>query len=353
MRLSAIDLKAFCECTHALYQQHDLSTFPSHVVNSVGKLISADVVAYNEINARRRRVINLVPEGQTFSSHQIEAFERHIAEHPLIRFAQEDPNHPAMRISDFVTASQFHHTGLYNEFFRSAQLEYQLAFGISSRSGVVIGISASRGRRDFSDREKKLLELVRPHVSRAYQVAEALAALKRENDSLHHLVAHGGRALVQLDSSGRVRELSREATRLLEEYFPPGRRNRLPETLAEWAQEQISVRKSVQTSPLPLICDRPVGQLIARLIYIESGGYFLLLEERSLARQAETLSALGLTHRESQVLALLSHGKTDPEIARELGPTLRTIKKHVEHIFRKLSVETRIAAAIRARDLID
>jgi DNA-binding NarL/FixJ family response regulator len=103
----------------------------------------------------------------------------------------------------------------------------------------------------------------------------------------------------------------------------------------------------------PLVFNRSGARLTVRLASVESGEHLLLLQLRSLARQAEALSLLGLTRREAQVLALLSDGKTDAQIALDLGPSERTIQKHVEHIFRKLSVETRIAAALRARDFLD
>lgn len=45
----------------------------------------------------------------------------------------------------------------------------------------------------------------------------------------------------------------------------------------------------------------------------------------------------------------LSEGKRDREIALILGLSSRTVEKHVCHIFEKLSVETRTAAANQCR----
>lgn len=60
------------------------------------------------------------------------------------------------------------------------------------------------------------------------------------------------------------------------------------------------------------------------------------------------LRKFGLSKRESEVLAWVAQGKTNGEIATILSLNLGTVKKHVEHIFDKLGVETRIAAAILA-----
>lgn len=58
-----------------------------------------------------------------------------------------------------------------------------------------------------------------------------------------------------------------------------------------------------------------------------------------------------LTERESAVLALLARGRSNKEIARELGVTPSTAGTHVENIYRKLAVSTRAAAALKASAL--
>jgi DNA-binding CsgD family transcriptional regulator len=60
------------------------------------------------------------------------------------------------------------------------------------------------------------------------------------------------------------------------------------------------------------------------------------------------LATLGLTKREAEVLAWVARGKTNEDTATILGARPATIAKHLEHIFRKLGVETRTAAAARA-----
>lgn len=61
---------------------------------------------------------------------------------------------------------------------------------------------------------------------------------------------------------------------------------------------------------------------------------------------------LGLTRREVEVLTLVADGKTNAEIGMILGTSSRTIQKHLEHIFEKLGVETRTAAAVRVLTLM-
>ena len=84
----------------------------------------------------------------------------------------------------------------------------------------------------------------------------------------------------------------------------------------------------------------------------ESGLAVLLLEEEAPDPSLGLLGALGLTERESEVLYWVAQGKTSPEIAIILGAALKTVKKHLQHVYEKLGVETRTAAALRASEVL-
>lgn len=57
-----------------------------------------------------------------------------------------------------------------------------------------------------------------------------------------------------------------------------------------------------------------------------------------------------LTDREREILALVAKHQTNPEIARRLHLTPKTVRNHVSNIFAKLQVADRAQAIIRARE---
>ncbi len=52
--------------------------------------------------------------------------------------------------------------------------------------------------------------------------------------------------------------------------------------------------------------------------------------------------------RERTALRWVAAGKTDRDIAAILAISPRTVHKHLQHVYEKLGVETRTAAAMRA-----
>ena len=65
------------------------------------------------------------------------------------------------------------------------------------------------------------------------------------------------------------------------------------------------------------------------------------------SEQARTRNG-SLTHRETQVLHLLTKGFSNTRIASRLAISPHTVKSHVIHIFNKLGVNDRIQAAVEA-----
>ena len=78
----------------------------------------------------------------------------------------------------------------------------------------------------------------------------------------------------------------------------------------------------------------------------------LLFDEQQTAHSPEDFESFGLSHREAEVLLWVACGKTNIEIGTILGLSPRTVQKHLEHIYQKLGVENRTAAAARALKVI-
>jgi DNA-binding NarL/FixJ family response regulator len=103
----------------------------------------------------------------------------------------------------------------------------------------------------------------------------------------------------------------------------------------------VELRRAVHdaangSSPLqPAVATKVVGELVRRLA-----------QDPNPPAGAPILS-----QREREVLALISAGASNKEIATRLFIAEGTVKNHVTHIFEKLGVEGRTQAALKAREL--
>lgn len=92
----------------------------------------------------------------------------------------------------------------------------------------------------------------------------------------------------------------------------------------------------------------------ARPFLIQAYRNALAYSTRTPTAYGQLLPALveaGLTKREAEVTALVARGASNNDVAEELGLSERTIHKHLEHVFRKLDVSTRSAAAALAWEI--
>jgi two-component system nitrate/nitrite response regulator NarL len=53
-----------------------------------------------------------------------------------------------------------------------------------------------------------------------------------------------------------------------------------------------------------------------------------------------------LSPREREILSLIAKGASNKEVARDLGIAEATVKIHVQHILRKLNLNSRVQAAV-------
>ena len=271
-----------------------------------------------------------------------------MSEHPVITYRVRTKDGQALRLSDFLTQTQLHRLGIYNEYYRRLGVEHVISIMIPAHPAVLIGIPLYRARPDFRERERLLLNLARPHLVQAYRNAEAVKQMGQDLSALGQM-GEFGRAVI-VTGQGRVRVMTTRARQWLAEYFgvPSRGGDRLPERLQQWVRHQEAHLPGnpdeVGSPPKPLIVDRGEKRLVVRLAS-DPPRSLLLFEEQQTTYDPAALKSLGLSRREAEVLAWVAQGKTNADIGKILSSSPRTVEKHLEHVFAKLGVESRTAAA--------
>jgi DNA-binding NarL/FixJ family response regulator len=155
-----------------------------------------------------------------------------------------------------------------------------------------------------------------------------------------------GMGTVVLDSQGRMAWRSPQATAWLDLAF--GKDAAAGQRAGEWLGAALT-REHETTRDLGR-----QGRLLARNMGQGNLGESMLLLTLTPpdSASAQRLRDIALTPRETEVLSWLAKGKTNRDIADILGMSHRTVNKHLEHVFEKLGVETRSAAAAIAGRLL-
>ncbi|MFK4490930.1 response regulator [Bradyrhizobium sp. USDA 336] len=206
--------------------------------------------------------------------------------------------------------------------------------GLAETEHIVRGLEA--GGVDYVTKPiviEEMLARIRVHLGNARLTQSARAALDVS-----------GRFLFAVNRQGNLLWATPQAQKLLSDHHGAQAGDFvLPPTLLQWLEQAKA--KSGSKSQAASLPDNP--QLRFYYMGETAPNEFLLRlsKEAGTALPPEFTSELGLTTREGEVLAWLSKGKTNRDIAQILGLSPRTVDKHLEQIYAKLGVENRTAAA--------
>jgi len=343
-RLRHKDLRALSNSIQMLYRVSDLAAFPRRVFEALGPLVRCDCFAYNKFGPDGvLKLLHCEPELPAAStSFLLSLGPEFTHEHPGVEYVTRTGSTEPLKITDFTSQQKWRRTTLYNEFFHPLRCEYQMGFAFPVPKGqVALGFNCAA--RDYSEDDRQLFTLLRPHLMQAYVNALTLTRITTAMTGM-------SRACVVAGPDGMIEHASARAIRLLQQYFDLAMEpSRLPPQLSHWLLKPAGAGQ--KTGPLEI--ERDAVRLVVTLAWRDPGGVCtLLLEEKSDASLKSRLVSAGLTLREAEVLLWLMRGKANSEIAVILGSKTATVGKHLEHVYQKLGVENRTAAANAASELL-
>lgn len=212
----------------------------------------------------------------------------------------------------------------------SAHIPIVFMTGLTETDHILAGFQA--GGVDYLTKPlnpPEVLVRIVAHVRNARQMASARDA-----------VDAAGHAMLSVDAAGCVRWQSPAAREWLRSYLSI--EGRLPAVATEWLDTREANPLSVVTGGRRLSLSRLAS---------DGSGITLLVRKRASVPEPEALTGVcGLTCREAEVLYWVACGKINRDVGEILGMSPRTVDKHLQHVFEKLNVETRTAAASMVMD---
>jgi DNA-binding CsgD family transcriptional regulator len=343
-RLSDRDYRAALDFVGEAYDAQDREEFRAAMLPGFRRLVGCEWAGYNELVGTTPTAAIVEPELPEWA---FETWQRLGGENPLLLRYLRTRDGRAVRFSDVAPLSELRRLPLFAEFYSRLGIDRQIAFVLPSTPELTIAVSLSRGGRDFSARDRALLELTRPHLIQAYRAAELRETLVATIAGLRSGVEAAGGALVVLAEDGTVRFASPRARELSERVLgaPLAEGEPLPAALGSRTgegPEHIAGADGAGRGD-----GAAAGVLLVRRVR-SAGGTVLVLGEPERELSVEQLRLLGLTRREAEVLEALAAGGGTASVSAALGISERTLAKHVQKINAKLGVRNRSQAIATA-----
>ena len=323
-RLDTADLEGVTGFLADAYAVEGPDPFPRELLAALRRLVPCDHVGYSELDRVRKVDIDVTGEPQLEDDGpDVKVYWRLRHEHPICHYHEVTGDFRALKLSDFVTRRQLRSREIYSDWFRPWGVEHEMTVGLDAPLWHTKVFLFNRGgQSDFDERDRAVLDFLRPHLARLYRAAQD----RRRADEALDLLTCTDRPVALLDRTGRIDVATREARRLLHRYFGTTG-GRLPDDVLAW-REQASAGESLTISS---------GR---DSLVVKAVGKALLMEEQRASQ---------LTAREQEILDLVAEGRTNAAIAAALWISPGTVRRHLENTYAKLGVHTRTAAVARLR----
>ena len=302
-------------------------------LQGLAELVPADVLTWDRVELATGAVRHEAVPSEAEPPGAFETIVGDAEGHPLL-LAHAVRRRPALRLSEAVEPRRLSHSELYGDLLHRSGVEYGIAIGVHGGRGEVVVAGLGRTEREFSERDRDVLDLVRPGLEDALRSTETRARLARAFTAN----PPPGTAVVLLDRYGEIEHSNLDAERWLAEHFGAAEHpGWLPEPVAEW----------LALPPRPaLVSVRDGRRLTVHLL--PGDPHALLLEEEVRSFRPDALDRLGLTPRETEVLHAATAMEDEADIAWELSLSLHAVRERLASLEAKLSVRTTAEAVTQA-----
>ncbi len=349
MPLQAADWEAInCGLT-PLYSKLDSEKHSRVMLQTINDLVPADSLAINLARFDKPHDLSAM----TFP-------ENHVTPEQLAllgKFAHQSPfascHLAAMEsnwkmITDFMPVEDFHNTDLHRLALGPLGINHQM-FGVLEVPGETgCAITINRTVDAFTERDRKVLNTLHPHLVTSFFNAAAHSRAQRFIGQLKAAMDCAPGAYGHFDLAGKLVWIQDHGAAWLKEFFSEeaGREGELPRPV------QKLIERSNQNRQAPQFLAKDCGheRLTVRLGSDALGGWTLSLHRKRALSPPHFRPIPQLSQRQNEVLKWMAEGKRNSEIGIILNLSTRTVENHVQSILKVLKLENRSTAIVYAID---
>lgn len=346
-QLEERDAAAVLGLVEALTTAQTLDEFAVITMTGLTEMIPCIDSSFNEINPGAHGIRwRSVPQNSRMDEYA-PLFAELMYQNPLVGYFEETEDTRAMMWSDVATSDQIKKTELYQEMFRPLGVDSQMVVVLPAPPGIVVGFAVNAGAEGFTERDRAVMNTLRPHLAHHYRVIQ----LRDQVSGLQRAVPTHGWTGALADGDGIVAEVTDNAGQLeddsgvaLTEGEP------LPDPLG--VSFRTGVKRYEPSQPAVLSRSTRISEEANGVAGWHVPGPIaphVVIVQTGVDASAQRLQAAGLSPRQVEVALQLAEGGTNHAIANRLGVAEGTLRKHLERIYRTLDVSDRASAIARIR----
>jgi DNA-binding CsgD family transcriptional regulator len=148
----------------------DDEPYAREVLDALQELIQCDLVGYDEADLVSRRFMDSTP-----ATEEEDALYWTVGPCPITDYRARTGDATAVRMSDVISRARYHELPIYRDWYQPVGLDHLLEIAMSVKPHSYRSVLLTRGgdAPDFSERDRVVLETLRPH----FRAREARAEL--------------------------------------------------------------------------------------------------------------------------------------------------------------------------------
>ena len=200
MRLERADIEAILDFLARVDDVDAEEPYPAEVLSALRDLIPCVTAQYEEADVEGRRFLD-------DTVGEFDALYWAVGPCAITDYRTRTGDLTAVRMSDVIGRGRYHESPFYREYYLPVALEHFLDLGLSAnpRHHRSILLTRERDDADFSERDRAVLEVLRPH----FRAREALADLQRRARDAGGTAESGEPGNLEAPLTSREREILR------------------------------------------------------------------------------------------------------------------------------------------------
>jgi DNA-binding CsgD family transcriptional regulator len=170
--MQRIDPRLWRPLFDALYEINtakDHADFSSAVMAAMDRLIPSDLCIMHVLDRRTGQITAAMSKPNPHTEAELRYYSENSHQNPLVAYYERTGRTHARRMSDVISVSEFkRHPHYLNCLARNHYL-YGLALPVTINAHTIAALSFNRVRRDFTVRQRTLLDLFGPHFRSAWR----------------------------------------------------------------------------------------------------------------------------------------------------------------------------------------